>query len=62
MGECAKNPAYMVGRDDLRGFCLPACGLCSPRESVIHKDRHVYLTEESVRKLAQVQQRLAWWT
>uniref|UniRef100_A0A7N0V1B9 procollagen-proline 4-dioxygenase n=1 Tax=Kalanchoe fedtschenkoi TaxID=63787 RepID=A0A7N0V1B9_KALFE len=29
LGECAKNPLYMVGSDDAAGFCRKSCGACS---------------------------------
>ncbi|XP_020096498.1 probable prolyl 4-hydroxylase 6 isoform X1 [Ananas comosus] len=29
-GECMKNPLYMVGTEEARGFCLKSCGMCDP--------------------------------
>ncbi|KAJ4767538.1 2-oxoglutarate (2OG) and Fe(II)-dependent oxygenase superfamily protein [Rhynchospora pubera] len=29
VGECAKNPAYMVGNKDSPGFCRKSCAVCS---------------------------------
>ncbi|XP_020080647.1 probable prolyl 4-hydroxylase 6 [Ananas comosus] len=29
-GECMKNPLYMVGTEEARGFCLKSCGMCEP--------------------------------
>lgn len=28
IGECYKNPTYMVGTKDTHGFCRKSCGLC----------------------------------
>ena len=28
IGECYKNPTYMVGTKDTLGFCRKSCGLC----------------------------------
>lgn len=28
-GECKKNPVYMVGSDELPGFCRKSCNKCS---------------------------------
>ncbi|KAF3326341.1 prolyl 4-hydroxylase [Carex littledalei] len=29
VGECAKNPNYMVGNKNSPGFCRKSCGVCS---------------------------------
>lgn len=29
IGECEKNPIYMVGNDNSDGFCRKSCGVCS---------------------------------
>ncbi|KAI4351552.1 hypothetical protein L6164_005909 [Bauhinia variegata] len=28
-GECAKNPLYMVGNEDVKGYCMKSCNACS---------------------------------
>uniref|UniRef100_A0A7N0SWL0 procollagen-proline 4-dioxygenase n=1 Tax=Kalanchoe fedtschenkoi TaxID=63787 RepID=A0A7N0SWL0_KALFE len=32
LGECTKNPLYMVGSDRAAGFCQKSCGVCSSLE------------------------------
>ena len=29
VGECAKNPNYMVGTKEAPGFCRKSCNLCA---------------------------------
>lgn len=29
VGECEKNPVYMVGSENSDGFCRKSCGVCS---------------------------------
>ncbi|KAF7819658.1 putative prolyl 4-hydroxylase 7 [Senna tora] len=29
VGECEKNPLYMVGNEEMKGFCMKSCNVCS---------------------------------
>jgi prolyl 4-hydroxylase len=29
VGECEKNPLYMVGKDGVKGKCMKSCNVCS---------------------------------
>lgn len=29
VGECEKNPIYMVGKEGLKGKCMKSCNVCS---------------------------------
>ena len=28
VGECEKNPVYMVGNGDVKGYCMKSCNVC----------------------------------
>ncbi|KAK7266262.1 hypothetical protein RIF29_18904 [Crotalaria pallida] len=29
IGECQKNPLYMIGNDEVKGFCMKSCNVCT---------------------------------
>lgn len=32
-GECVKNPSYMIGSEEVEGYCKKSCGKCSSQKS-----------------------------